>query len=63
VQQVRWALAVGRTGLWSIRARKKMAKFTLRGKVKVNIQWMLYCVVGNIEKIIHSGKPYPVEGA
>jgi hypothetical protein len=24
-------------------------RFTLRGKIKVNIQWMLYCMVHNIE--------------
>ncbi|MDY6856027.1 MAG: hypothetical protein SWO11_15230 [Thermodesulfobacteriota bacterium] len=25
----------------------------MRGRVKVNIQWMLYCLVHNIEKIIN----------
>ena len=35
----------------NIRARKRMDRFTLRGKIKVNIQWMLYCMVHNIEKI------------
>ncbi len=35
----------------NIRARKRMDKFTLRSKIKVNIQWTLYCVVHNLEKI------------
>ncbi len=39
----------------NIRACKKMNRFTLRGKVKVNIQWMLYCIVHNIEKICNYG--------
>jgi len=42
----------------NIRACKQMNKFTLRGKIKVNIQWMLYCIVHNIEKIINYGKNY-----
>ncbi|MCK4376831.1 MAG: transposase [Actinomycetia bacterium] len=28
-----------------------MDYLTLRGKVKVNIQWLLYCIVHNIGKI------------
>ena len=35
----------------NIRTQKRMDRFTLRGKVKVNIQWMLYSMVHNIEKI------------
>ena len=37
----------------NIRVQKRMDRFTLRGKIKVNIQWMLYCMVHNIEKIIN----------
>ena len=37
----------------NIRAQKRMDRFTLRGKIKVNIQWMLYCMVHNIEKIVN----------
>jgi len=44
----------------NIRACKKMDRFTLRGQIKVNIQWMLYCLVHNIEKIINYGKSYAV---
>ena len=42
----------------NILACKKMDRFTLRGQTKVNIQWMLYCLVHNIEKIINYGKSY-----
>jgi transposase len=37
----------------NIRFQKRMDRFTLRGKIKVNIQWMLYCIVHNIEKIMN----------
>jgi transposase len=42
----------------NIRACKRMDRFTLRGQIKVNIQWMLYCLVHNIEKITNFGKNY-----
>jgi transposase len=42
----------------NIRACKRMDRFTLRRRVKVNIQWMLYCLVHNIEKIGNFGKNY-----
>ena len=42
----------------NIRAQKRMDRFTLRGRAKVNIQWMLYCLVHNIEKILHFGVSY-----
>ena len=29
-----------------------------RGKVKVNIQWLLYCIVHNIEKIVNYGERF-----
>ena len=32
-----------------------MDRFTLRGKIKVNIQWLLYCMVHNIGKIANYG--------
>lgn len=41
----------------NIRHHKKLDRFTLRGKKKVDIQWMLYCLVHNIEKILHYGDP------
>ena len=35
----------------NIRFVKGMERFTMRGKKKVNGQWLLYCLVHNIEKI------------
>ncbi len=32
---------------------KRLNRFTLRTKLKVNIQWQLFCLVHNIEKISH----------
>ncbi len=39
----------------NIRLHKGLDKFSLRGKIKVNIQWLLYCMVHNIEKIANYG--------
>lgn len=39
----------------NIRTQKRMDRFTLRGKIKVNIQWLLYCMVHNIEKVANYG--------
>ena len=36
----------------NIRVHKQLNRFTLRGKIKVNIQWMLYCMVHNMGKIM-----------
>jgi len=42
----------------NIRIQKRLDRFTLRGKEKVNIQWLLYCLVHNIEKICNYGWAY-----
>jgi transposase len=42
----------------NVRTQKRMDHFTLRGKIKVNIQWVLYCMIHNIEKIAHCGVNY-----
>jgi hypothetical protein len=34
----------------NIRTHKRMDRFSLRGKIKVNIQWLLYCMVHNNRK-------------
>ena len=39
----------------NIRTQKRLDRFTLRGKIKVSIQWLLYCMVHNIEKIVNYG--------
>ena len=39
----------------NITEQKKLKRFTLRGKIKVGIQWLLWCMVHNIEKIANFG--------
>lgn len=39
----------------SLRANKRLDRFTLRGRTKVDGQWKLYCLVHNIEKLAHQG--------
>ena len=39
----------------NIRANKRMNRFTYRGREKVNGQWLLFCLVHNIEKLAHHG--------
>jgi transposase len=46
----------------NIRACKRLDRFTPIGRVKVNIQWMLYCLVHNIEKILHFGRSFAMAG-
>jgi len=40
----------------NIRIHKKLNCFTLRGKEKVNIQWLLFCIVHNLGKIMKYGQ-------
>lgn len=42
----------------NVRAQKRMDRFTLRGRLKVTVQWMLYCLVHNIEKLLNFGPSY-----
>lgn len=44
----------------NIRTNKRLDRFTLRGKIKVNIQWLLYCMVHNIEKIVNFGPEFAI---
>ncbi len=39
----------------NIRNNKRLDRFTLRGKAKVDGQWKLYCLMHNIEKLAHHG--------
>ena len=39
----------------NIRHNKRLNRFTLRGRCKVDTQWKLYCLVHNIEKLAHYG--------
>jgi transposase len=42
----------------NLRAAKRLDRFTLRGKPKVNGQWLLYCLVHNIGKIQRYGPAF-----
>jgi len=44
-------IAIAEPVFANIRTHKRLDRFTLRGKIKVNIQWLLYCMVHNIGKI------------
>jgi hypothetical protein len=39
----------------NLRYNKRLDRFTLRGQRKVDVQWKLYCMVHNIEKLAHHG--------
>ena len=39
----------------NIRHNKRLDRFTLRTRKKVDTQWKLYCLVHNIEKLAHHG--------
>jgi hypothetical protein len=39
----------------NLRANKRLDRFTLRGRTKVDAQWKLFCLVHNIEKLARHG--------
>jgi hypothetical protein len=39
----------------NIGTQKRLNRFSLRGKTKVDGQWKLYCMVHNIEKLANYG--------
>jgi hypothetical protein len=39
----------------NLRYNKHLDRFMLRTQPKVNTQWHLYCLVHNIEKLVHHG--------
>ena len=39
----------------NVRYAKGLDRFTLRGRIKVNIQWLLWGMVHNIEKVLTAG--------
>ena len=39
----------------NLRHYKRLSRFTLRGVARVFMQWNLYCLVHNIEKLGHLG--------
>ena len=42
----------------NLRSNKRLDRFTYRGKEKVGVQWLLYCLVHNLEKIAHYSRKY-----
>jgi hypothetical protein len=48
-------IAIAEPVFANIRTHKRLDRFTLRSKIKVNIQWLLYCMVHNIGKIANYG--------
>jgi len=51
-------LAIAEPVFANIRINKRLDRFTLRTKIKVNIQWLMFCLVHNIEKILNYGLAY-----
>lgn len=39
----------------NIKAQKALKRFSFRGKEKVNVQWLLWCIIHNMEKIAKYG--------
>ncbi|WP_214362994.1 transposase [Denitromonas iodatirespirans] len=39
----------------NLRHNKRLTRFTLRGRQKVDAQWKLWCMMHNIEKLAHHG--------
>ena len=39
----------------NLRHNRRLDRFTLRGRTKVDGQWKLYCLVHNIEKLANAG--------
>jgi transposase len=46
----------------NLRYNKRLDRFTYRGQEKVNLQWLLYCLVHNLEKLAHKSKTYGKKG-
>ena len=42
----------------NLRSNKRLDRFTYRGLAKVSVQWLLYCLVHNCEKLAHLSRTY-----
>jgi len=51
-------LAIGEPPFAHIRSILGLDRFSLRGKIKVNIQWNLFCIVHNLKKIHRYGEVF-----
>ncbi len=40
----------------NVTSNKKLKRFSLRSKIKVNAQWMMFCLIQNIEKLANYGQ-------
>ena len=49
-------MSVVETVFANIGTNKKLNRFSLRGKSQVQVQWQLFCMVHNIEKITNYGQ-------
>jgi len=49
-------LGIIETIFGNIRTTKGLDRFSLQGQAKVNVQWKLFCIVHNIEKIKNYGQ-------
>ncbi len=48
-------LAIGEPPFANIRSNLRLDRFSLRGKLKVNTQWNLFCIVHNLKKLHNYG--------
>lgn len=48
-------IAIAEPVFANLKYGKRLDRFTLKGKIKVNIQWVLYCMIHNIGKILNFG--------
>jgi hypothetical protein len=46
----------------NLRSNKRLDRFTYRGRAKVGVQWLLYCLVHNLEKLAHLSRRYAPQG-
>jgi len=48
-------IAIAESVFANIRTHKRLDRFSLMDKIKVNIEWLLYCMVHNIGKFSNYG--------
>ena len=51
-------LAIVEPVFGNLRYNKRLDRFTYRGVAKVSVQWSLYCLVHNFEKLAHLSRSY-----
>ena len=54
-RMITWRFATVEPVFGNTRNNKRLDRFTLRGRKKVDGQWKMYCLVHNIEKLAHHG--------